>query len=333
VIEQVKSVRRGRRRRRAALATTLVSLTVAALVATTPASALTTTKIPDARAAAMDVQTGASASGDRAASASASGFRAGEIISDDNFFNYQSMTEAGVREFLDSVTCVPRDDSPCLADYTQRTSTRAASAGHCARYQGGSKQSGAEIIWRVSQACKVSPRVLLILVQKEQSLLTHPSASGYQKATGYGCPDTAACNTRYYGFFNQVYDAAWQFREYTLHPDEFRYRVGRHRVAYSPDAACGSRVVDIRNQATADLYNYTPYQPDDQTLTHPDGPAGSCSAYGNLNFERLYERWFGDPRSTTFPGWYPRCLDFADGRDCPTAERLGVIPSTAYGND
>ena len=31
---------------------------------------------------------------------------------------------------------------------------------------------------------------------------------------GQGCPDTAACDTRYYGFFNQVYGAAWQLKRY-----------------------------------------------------------------------------------------------------------------------
>ena len=169
---------------------------------------------------------------------------------------------------------------------------------------------------RIAQACTISPRVLLVLLQKEQSLLTTPSAAGYQKATGYACPDTAACDARYFGFFNQVYRAAWQFREYTAHPGDWRYRIGSNAIQYHPDATCGSSRVEIVDQATANLYNYTPYQPDKQTLAHPTGPAGACSAYGNLNFSRLYERWFGDPRAVRYPGFQLPCLIYTGGYGC-----------------
>lgn len=247
----------------------------------------------------------------------AASFEPALIISDDNFYNFQSMTRAGVQDFLNNQTCVPRDDSPCLANYQQATRTVPRSAGHCERYAGRLAESAASIIWRVAQACKVSPRVLLVLVQKEQSLITHPSASGYERATGYGCPDTAPCNARYFGFFNQVYKAAWQFREYTLHPDEWRYTIGRVAIQFSPTLACGSRVVDIANQATANLYNYTPYQPNAATIAHPKGPSDACSAYGNLNFFTLFDQWFGSPTSVTFANWFPPCLNFVGGADCP----------------
>ena len=49
-------------------------------------------------------------------------------------------------------------------------------------------------------------------------------------------------------------------------------------------------VVNIRNLATSALYRYTPYQPNAATLA---GGSNSCSAYGNLNFYRLFEDWFG----------------------------------------
>jgi hypothetical protein len=254
-------------------------------------------------------------------------FDAGFIISDDSFFNFHAMTERGVQEFLDSTACVPADDSPCLADYQQQTRTIAASTGRCSRYSGRLAESAASIIWRVSQACGISPQVLLVLVQKEQSLVTHPSASGYQRATGYACPDTAKCNAKYFGFFNQMYQAAWQFREYTLHPSEWRYRVGRVAIQFHPTVVCGSRVVNIVNQATANLYNYTPYQPNAETLAHPRGPAGGCSSYGNLNFSRLFNQWFGSPTAVTFTGWVPACLNFAAGKDCPTVTRFPGVRS------
>ena len=36
---------------------------------------------------------------------------------------------------------------------------------------------------------------------------------------GYGCPDTAACDAQYYGFFNQVYSAACAVPELRDQPD------------------------------------------------------------------------------------------------------------------
>ncbi|WP_223695096.1 hypothetical protein [Leifsonia poae] len=243
-------------------------------------------------------------------------FDAGEIISDDSFFNPNAMTAADIQVFLDDRSCTPKDGVPCLARYRIDTPDVAASKDRCTALRGARDEPASSIIARVAQACTISPRVLLVLLQKEQSLLTAPSASGYQKATGYACPDTAACDRKYFGFFNQVYRAAWQFREYTVHPADWRYRIGANRIQYHPDASCGSSTVRIVNQATANLYNYTPYQPNEETLTRPTGPAGSCSTFGNLNFSRLYTEWFGSPLAVRFSGWLPDCLNYDRGFGC-----------------
>lgn len=248
-------------------------------------------------------------------------FDPGLIISDDSFFDYYAMSAQQVQRFLVRQTCVPRADAPCLADYRQSTRNRPnAGPGQCGAYAGAKNERASRIIWKVARACRISPRTLLVLLQKEQSLITHPSAAGYEKATGYGCPDTADCNAAYLGFFNQVYRAAWQFREYTRQPSAWRYHVGAVLVQYHPDATCGASRLRIRDQATANLYNYTPYQPNGQTLAHPDGPAGACSAYGNLNFSRIWQRWFGSPLTVRLPNWLPACLRFVNGLACRTTE-------------
>ncbi len=246
-------------------------------------------------------------------------FHPGLIISDDAFYNFQSMSAHDIQKFLAARSCHPKDTSRCLADYsTNSRSIPAQGAGHCDAITGRRDEAASSIIKRVAVACGISPRVLLVLLQKEQSLLTAPSASGYAKATGYACPDTAACDTKYLGFFNQVYRAAWQFREYTLHPGEWRYRIGDVPIQYHPDAACGASTVRITNQATANLYNYTPYQPNADTLAHPKGPSGACSTFGNLNFSRIFNQWFGSPLGLRFPGLLPDCLNFVGGHDCPS---------------
>ncbi|MGO4593940.1 hypothetical protein AB4Z18_08970 [Leifsonia sp. 2TAF2] len=249
-------------------------------------------------------------------------FYPGYIISDDSFFNPDAMTAGQIQHFLDDRSCRPKDDSPCLSDFRMDSPAQPASKERCAAMPAKKGERASSIIARVAKACTISPRVLLVLLQKEQSLLTAPSASGYQKATGYACPDTAACDARYFGFFNQVYRAAWQFREYTVHPGDWRYKVGANSIQYHPDATCGASTVTILNQATANLYNYTPYQPNDATLKAPKGEGGDCAAYGNLNFSRLYSAWFGTPLAVRYTGFVEDCMVYRSGFGCPQGTPL-----------
>jgi hypothetical protein len=149
----------------------------------------------------------------------------------------------------------------------------------------------------VSQACGINPQVFLVLLQKEQSLVTDvwPFPVQYRSATGYGCPDTAACDSAYYGFYNQVYRAGWQYKVYRANPNSYNYRAGRNNyIQYNPNASCGGKTVYIENQATAGLYIYTPYVPNAKALSNLYGTGDSCSAYGNRNFWRLFREWFGN---------------------------------------
>lgn len=233
-------------------------------------------------------------------------FDPGEIISDENFYDANAMSEADVQAFFASQPCTPKDGVPCLADFRASTeSVPAAEPGHCEAYRGAVNESAARIVAKVAHACGINPKVLLVLMQKEQSLITGPSEYGYARAMGWGCPDTgpnfsASCDADYFGFQNQVYRSAWQFRQYTLYPlnvpgESYQraYHLGSVYIQYSPDAACGGTQVDIRNQATANLYLYTPYQPNAAALANVSGTGDACSAYGNRNFWRLYTEWFG----------------------------------------
>jgi putative cell wall-binding protein len=229
----------------------------------------------------------------------ASQFDPGYIISDFNFYNGQALTAATIQTFLNAQVPTCRAGYTCLKDYRENTTSRAGDA-MCAPYAGAAGESAATIIARVGAACGISQKVLLVLLQKEQSLVTDdwPSTGQFLKATGYACPDTAACNTLYYGFYNQVYMAAWQFKRYGNPPGTSNsftwYPVGAtSAIRYSPIASCGSSPVLIRNAATAALYYYTPYQPNAAALANLYGTGDSCSAYGNRNFWRLYTDWFG----------------------------------------
>lgn len=287
---------------------------IAAILATAPAIAAN--GAPPITPASSGASTAVSNTASTAMDAGAASFDPGNIISDDSFFNPNSMTAADIQVFLSERSCTPIKGVPCLTRYRIDTPDVAASEGRCAALRGERDEPASSIIARVAQACTISPRVLLVLLQKEQSLLTAPSPSGYQKATGYACPDTAACNSTYFGFFNQVYQAAKQFREYSVHPTQWRYRIGANVIQFHPNAKCGSSTVHIVNQATANLYNYTPYQPNEQTLASPTGSGGACSAVGNLNFSRIYTEWFGSPLAVRFGGWLPACLNYPKGFGC-----------------
>ena len=65
------------------------------------------------------------------------------------------------------------------------------------------------------------------------------------------------------------------------------------RIAYSPDVLCGSGEVTVANQATAGLYNYTPFQPNEAAAHGGD----QCTSWGNWNFYGYFKTLFGSPTS------------------------------------
>ena len=250
---------------------------------------------------------------------SGSSFNKSHIIDDSIFFNSNTLNTGDIQNFLNSkvTSCDTNGSQPsgragyatradwgsangapppyiCLKDYSQAFNSVAADA-YCGAIAGGTK-SAADIIFNVARACGVNPQTLIVLLQKEESLITDvwPWPTQYRIATGYGCPDTAPCDEQYYGFFNQVYNAGRQFRRYVQQPQLFNYAAGRTSfIGYNPNSACGGTNVTIQNGATAALYNYTPYQPNASALNNLYGTGDSCGAYGNRNFWRMFNDWFG----------------------------------------
>lgn len=244
----------------------------------------------------------------------ATGFQSGRIVDDSIFFNKNALSVSDIQAFLDSKvpTCDTNHASTgsandsgapyvCLKSYRQDIPSKAADTFCGEAINAGTNMSSAQIIYEVSRACGVSSKALIVLLQKEQSLITDtwPWAIQYRSATGYGCPDTAPCDAEYYGFFNQLYNAARQLQRYVKQSSSFSYRVGKTSfISYQanrPD--CSGSNITIQTQATAALYNYTPYQPNVAALNNLYGVGDECSAYGNRNFWRLFNDWFGPTTS------------------------------------
>lgn len=228
------------------------------------------------------------------------GFNPGLIITDEMMFDADSMTESEIDTFL-SERGVDCEGDLCLS--TIRVSSADEEADElCRGYSAADNLSAAHIIRGVAESCGVNPQVLIVMLQKEQGLVTatDPKESAYTIAMGLSCPDNGMCDTAYYGFFTQVYGAAHRLKYYRAHFDQYNYKPGQvNDILYNPDASCGSGKVYIENDATAMLYIYTPYQPNEAALEGlRDGKGGTgdaCSTYGNRNFALFFNAWFGDP--------------------------------------
>ena len=239
----------------------------------------------------------------KTAAASLAQFDPGYIISDYQMGNYNSMSEAEIQAFLTAKNSCPNRD----AQYYQRISAGSVATWHfenghfvCLSEERfgdgeviGSGDTAAHIIWQTAQDYRINPQVILVLLQKETSLITDPIPNNYdyRKATGFGCPDTAACSSKYYGFKNQVRNAAALFRT-VLDGGWTNYPLGDNYIQYNPNAGCGGSVVNIRSLATSALYRYTPYQPNAGAIAAGYGTA-TCGAYGNRNFYLYFQDWFG----------------------------------------
>lgn len=136
----------------------------------------------------------------------------------------------------------------------------------------------------------VSPKLLLVLLQKEQSLTeaTNPSQSSLDWATGYGCPDSVACNPYYKGFGKQINSASLQFLAYINEQYRYSYKMGQTYIFTNPygDISTATMSVTPQNKATAALYNYTPHV-----------------FNGNYNFFKLWKKYF--PSSVATRTLYP----------------------------
>ena len=144
----------------------------------------------------------------------------------------------------------------------------------------GKMRDAADIIWRAAQQHNINPKFLLVLLQKEQSLIEddEPTQKQLDWAAGYAVCDDCSMDdpnlARWKGFGKQVNSAALQFIEgYLGDIDVYGKTAGK----YGPGITVvidGEEVTPV-NAATAAMYAYTPH------------------LHGNQNFVAVWNRWFG----------------------------------------
>lgn len=187
-------------------------------------------------------------------SVNAATFDNGNIITDFDMQNNKAMNVLQIKAFLDR-------KSGTLHNYS-------------ALDVNGVMRTASEIIYNAAQEHKISPLYLLVMLQKEMSLVedSTPKQSQYDWAMGYGicdiCSPTDPKVLLLKGFGTQVDRAAGSMRWYFDNASNgWLKRAGKSYVVDGHN-------VFMQNQATANLYNYTPH------------------IHGNYLFWKIWNQWF-----------------------------------------
>lgn len=207
-------------------------------------------------------------------------FNMNHLISDDDFTDYNSMSVERIQAFLDG-------QSGILKTYSVKQSD-------------GTSKSAARLIFEAAQNYHISPKVILVTLQKEEGLitLTNPSQVRLDYAMGYGCPDGgyqgSPCNAARAGFDKQLDLATWQFGRYLTQIATNGYTIAywgpgisKTMTCIDSDAVRGlcvsgkTYVLNPSNASTAALYTYTP---------HVGGNYSFWALWNNFGFNvhRLY---------------------------------------------
>jgi len=201
------------------------------------------------------------------------------ILSDANLRAYGSMSAADIQNYLNAQ---PGPLKSLVASDYDKTITISSSQPNInlTPDTDGVKKPASQIIWEACQEWKISPRVMLTMLQKEQSLLTRTSLTSttLSRAIGAGC--SSSTTNKYPGFGNQIWHGARLLDAYGEGKPPTYVPVWTPGLSndYTPD---GVRTATL---ATYKLYVYNP------------------SVAGNTNFYNIYLSRFGDPAAQPIAG-------------------------------
>lgn len=213
-------------------------------------------------------------------------FNMNNIIGDDQLLDVSSMSLDRIQEFLNGHTGVLKTYTIPQADGTTKTA--------------------AQVIYESAISAQISPKFLLVTLQKEESLIDDPAPSQTQLdwATGYGFCDSCTTSTpsiqQYKGFANQVGNTAQLIRRYLNNLQTIGITTAAIANTWGPgksntilcissDASGGRNLctpgtnitITPANFATSILYTYTP---------HPGGNYSFWKIWKNFSFNthRVY---------------------------------------------
>ncbi|PKM91664.1 hypothetical protein CVU82_00430 [Candidatus Falkowbacteria bacterium HGW-Falkowbacteria-1] len=222
-------------------------------------------------------------------------FNPGNIISDFELLNFKGMTLDDIQKFLEEkdsylASLTTLDTYGKEKKASEIIYNAAVNNYDCDGVTLSDSPTEEERITKCKIIGTVNPKFLLVLLQKEQSLIEeqNPTQKQLDWATGYGCPDSMACNPYFKSFGKQVNSAALQFRWYMVNPKtpSTWFQEGETYTFKNKYGTISNEEIDvlIENKATAALYIYTPHVYN-----------------GNYNFWKIWNRYFppqGYPEGT-----------------------------------
>lgn len=202
------------------------------------------------------------------------------LLANQDFIDINSLDVNGIQQILVNNNSFLKDYHDNSASGAGRSAAQIIYDAAHASYDAAAGSSGGINI--DTSTGTISPKIIIVMLQKEQSLITMQSQddNALNKALGYSCPDGSGCNPAYAGFAMQVGWGAWQLRynyEYALRGTRpagynVHYLVGENTTITDYN---GSYSVTMANATTASVYSYTPHVFD--------------SAY---NFWKIFYYWF-----------------------------------------
>ncbi|MDP2586529.1 MAG: hypothetical protein Q8P32_02040 [Candidatus Komeilibacteria bacterium] len=191
-------------------------------------------------------------------------------IIDDTFINdYNSLTLEEIKRFLD-------DQGGTLGRYVDPST----------------QQPAFWLIWNTAQEYRINPKFIMIMLQKEQSLITDdsPTENQYNWAVGYSCYG-GVCLDVYKGFAKQIQAMANKIVNSYLSDLKIKGKYTANFYCTFTKWCVGvakmtqdEQLIIPENKITAALYTYNPYQ--GGTITK-QGRVGA-----NYNFWKIWDRWF-----------------------------------------
>ena len=247
--------------------------------------------------------------------AQSSGFNPNELISDERFGNGNAFASSdAVQRFLEQRgSLLANSTSEFLKLLKEPVDPDLKTKLEDPRPNLGRIRTAAELIFDASQQGKLNPQVILVTLNKEQSLITGNFEGAslqrrLDRAMGFACPDSGSCGDLFLGFYYQLFgnidnegnrylgatkSLAKSFttpggrgpmidaegRAYGSSPKIRTAGVGDvvtfANTTGPPNNASPTQVVTLSNLATAALYRYTPHVYN-----------------GNYNFWKFFAEWF-----------------------------------------
>lgn len=260
-----------------------------------------------------------------------SGFKPNKLIDDKVFSNTKTFSSAaGIQSFLESKgSLLANKNASFLAQLKEPVSNQSLKETlEDPHASSTSPRTAAELIYDAAKSSGLNAQVILVTLNKEQSLITgRQTATGDQLqraldfSMGFGCPDSQPCGDIYRGFYFQLFGgvdaennrylgaAKSLMKSFTTPGGRgpyFNGSISKVGDAITLPNTVGNyenvqpqQSVILSNSATAALYRYTPHV-----------------FNGNYNFWRFFKTWFGSPTGGT---------DSADGAELIKTSSSGDI--------